>query len=57
MLADMLINATFQLEEMEREKGVVIQELKMYEDNPQSVLGEKWARFFFGDTPFGKPII
>jgi hypothetical protein len=38
MLADMLIDATFQSEELEREKGVVIQELKMYEDNAQQVL-------------------
>lgn len=46
MLADMLMNATFQEAELEREKGVVIQELKMYEDSPQSVLSEKRSNFF-----------
>ena len=57
MLADMLIDATFQPEELEREKGVVIQELKMYEDNPQQVLWKKRATFFIGDNAFGRPII
>lgn len=54
MLADMLIDATFQPEELEREKGVVIQELKMYEDNPQQVLWKKRATFFIGDNAFGR---
>jgi hypothetical protein len=46
MLADMLMDATFQPEELEREKGVVIQELKMYEDSPQQLLRKKRSTFF-----------
>lgn len=57
MLADMLMNATFQEAELEREKGVVIQELKMYEDSPQSVLSEKRSNFFIWDNAYGRPII
>ena len=57
MLADMLIDATFQSEELEREKSVVIQELKRWEDNPNSVLRKKRATFFIGDNDFGRPII
>jgi Zn-dependent peptidase len=47
LLSDMMLGAQFATEELEREKGVIIQELKMYEDNPMSVVGEKWSSFFF----------
>lgn len=43
----MMIDAQFAPEELEREKGVIIQELKMYEDNPMAIANEKWALFFF----------
>lgn len=57
ILADMLVDAQFLPAELEREKDVIIQELKMYEDNPRSVLAEKWKKFFFGDRVRGRPII
>lgn len=57
MLADMLIDAQCNAQELEREKGVIIQELKMYEDNPLSVLREKRSLFFFGENSYGRPII
>ena len=57
MLADMLMDATFQPEELEREKGVIIQELKMYEDSPQQLLRKKRSTFFLWDNAYGKPII
>lgn len=47
LLSDVMLGAQFATEELEREKGVIIQELKMYEDNPMSVVGEKWSSFFF----------
>ena len=47
LLADMMLDAQFAIEELEREKGVIIQELKMYEDNPMSLVNEKWSSFFF----------
>lgn len=34
ILSDMLLNSLFDAEEMEREKGVIIEEIKMYADNP-----------------------
>ena len=34
ILSDMLFNSLFDAKEMEREKGVVVEELRMYEDNP-----------------------
>ncbi|MFA6256004.1 MAG: pitrilysin family protein [Candidatus Absconditabacterales bacterium] len=57
VLADMMNHAKFNAEELEREKGVVIQELKMYEDNPMAMVMEKWQTYYFGDNSFGRPII
>jgi predicted Zn-dependent peptidase len=43
ILKDMLYNSTFPQVEMDKERNVVIQELKMYEDNPREVA---WDAFF-----------
>lgn len=57
VLWDMMINPQFPKDELEREKWVVIQELKMYEDNPMALVMEKWQTFFYGDNNYGRPII
>lgn len=57
VLADMMLDAQFPKDELEREKGVVIQELKMYEDMPQKLVMDKWKQFYYGDTSFGWSII
>ena len=57
LLADMMVDAQFLEAELEREKWVVIQELKMYEDQPIHVCDEKWQRFFFWEGNYGRPII
>lgn len=57
VLADMMNNAKFNSEELEREKWVVIQELKMYEDNPMAMAMQKRQSYYFGDNSYGRPII
>jgi predicted Zn-dependent peptidase len=57
ILADMLVDAQFPKEEMEREKGVIIQEIKMYEDNPQRNIWSKRSRRWYGDNPYGRSIL
>jgi len=47
VLADMMVSAQFPLPELEREKQVVIQEIKMYEDNPQALVYQRWKPWFF----------
>ena len=42
-----MIHPAFPKEELEREKGVVIQELKMYEDNPIALVMQKWQEYYF----------
>lgn len=57
VLADMMNYAKFNPEELEREKWVVIQELKMYEDNPMAMVMQKRQAYYFGDNSYGRPII
>lgn len=57
ILADMFFNSSFDEEEMEREKNVVYEEIKMYEDTPDDIVHDLLARAAFGDHPLGFPII
>ncbi len=57
VLGDMMMNAKFPKEELEREKWVVIQELKMYEDNPMALVSQKRQERYFGDNNYGRPTI
>ena len=57
VLADMMMNARFDADELEKEKWVIIQEMKMYEDNPMSLVSEKQRLWYFGNNSFGRPII
>ncbi|MDI9325435.1 MAG: pitrilysin family protein [Alphaproteobacteria bacterium] len=54
--ADILLNSTFPEEEVKKEAQVVIQELKMYEDEPSSYIGQKVLEEIFADTPLRHPI-
>ena len=57
VLADMMMNARFDVDELEKEKWVIIQEMKMYEDNPMSLVSEKQRLRYFGNNSFGRPVI
>jgi len=53
IISDMLLNSKFSAEEIEREKGVIIEELNMYEDNPLMHVEEVFENCLYGDTPAG----
>lgn len=53
ILGDMLLNSIFSEEEIEREKGVIIEELNMYEDNPLMHVEDVFESCLYGDTPAG----
>jgi len=57
VIADMLRNALIPAEEVERERGVVLEEIKMYEDNPQAKVHQLIGRAIYGDTPLGWGVI
>src|SRR5699024_2822951 len=57
VLSDMFFHSIFPEEEIEREKNVVIEEIKMYEDSPDSLVHEFLSQAMFGDHTLGRPII
>jgi predicted Zn-dependent peptidase len=57
VLADILLNATFEKREMEREKLVVIEELKNAEDDPEDIIHDYFERSIFPEHSLGFPII
>jgi len=56
-ISDMFLNAKFEAEEIEREKGVVIEELNMYLDMPSSYVSELFEDLLYKDTPAGWRIV
>lgn len=57
ILADMFFNSKFDEEEMEREKKVVYEEIKMYEDTPDDIVHDLLAKASYGEHPLGYPIL
>lgn len=57
ILADMFFNSSFDEDEMEREKKVVYEEIKMYEDTPDDIVHDLLARASYGDHPLGYSIL
>ncbi len=57
LLADLFLNSTFPEEEMEREKGVVVEEINMDEDSPEDLCLDLLARAAFGNDNYGRNIL
>lgn len=57
VLTDMFLHSRFDADEIEREKGVIVEEINMYTDTPRDVVGQVYDTARFGDTPIGRPII
>ncbi len=57
VLVDMLRHSKFEAEEIEREKGVIIEEMNMYFDTPRDYIGGVYEDLLYGDQPLGWDII
>jgi predicted Zn-dependent peptidase len=57
VIVDMLRNSRFDAEEIEREKGVIIEEMNMYFDTPRDYIGGVYESLLYGDQPLGWDII
>ena len=57
VLSDMVLNPVFDAGEILRERGVILEEIKMDEDNPDYLVHEIFTQNFFKDHPLGKPIL
>jgi predicted Zn-dependent peptidase len=53
----MVLHPTFDGKEIVRERGVILEEIKMDEDNPDYLVHEIFTQNFFKDHPLGKPIL
>src|ERR1700721_328378 len=57
ILADLVLHPTFTAEDIVRERGVILEEIKMDEDNPDYLVHEIFTQNFWKDHPLGKPIL
>ena len=57
VLSDLVLNPVFDAEDIGRERGVILEEIKMDEDNPDYLVHEIFTQNFWKDHPLGKPIL
>ena len=57
LLSDLFLNSTFPEEEMEREKGVVCEEISMNEDTPEDLCLDLLVTAFYGKENYGRNIL
>ncbi|RFU67819.1 pitrilysin family protein [Bacillus sp. V59.32b] len=57
ILSDMFFNSTFDEEELQKEKNVVYEEIKMYEDTPDDIVHDLLSQAVYEKHPLGFPIL
>jgi predicted Zn-dependent peptidase len=57
VLSDLVLNPVFDAADIGRERGVILEEIKMDEDNPDYLVHEIFTQNFWKDHPLGKPIL
>ena len=57
VISDILQNSTFESKELETERGVILQEIGMYLDDPSEMVGDYWQKTAFPNQPIGRLII
>ena len=57
LLSDMVFNSKIEESEVKKEKGVIMEEKRMYEDNPRMHVDSLFERILFGKTDLGRDIV
>jgi predicted Zn-dependent peptidase len=57
VLSDMVTDSLIASKDVDAERGVILEEIAMNEDDPSDTVHEAFARQLFGDTPLGQPIL
>jgi len=57
IISDIYVNPIFKKEDLEKEKGVITEEINMYKDQPQAIVGEVFDLAMHGNQPAGLPVI
>lgn len=55
-VSDIFLNSTLPEKEIEKERGVIIEEINMYYDMPMSYVQILWSKLLYGDQPAGWPV-
>ncbi|MDD5050910.1 MAG: pitrilysin family protein [Candidatus Pacebacteria bacterium] len=53
IISDLYLNPVFPEKEIEKEKGVIVEEINMYEDTPQDHVQDMFVKLLYGDQPAG----
>ncbi len=56
VVSDILLHSKFDAKEIDRERGVIIEEINMNSDNPMRKVFDVWGELLYGDQPAGRPI-
>ena len=57
VLTDVFLNSLFDAKELEVERGVILEEIRMYEDTPDELIHDLFAETILGDHPMARPTI
>ena len=57
LMTDIFLHSTFPAEELERERKVILQEIKMRDDNPEECIHDRFHQNFWNDQPLGFSIL
>ncbi len=57
LVSDIFLHSTFLAEEVEKEKGVIIEEIKLVEDTPDDHIHDLFSQTVWGDTGLGQPVL
>ncbi|HEY3997917.1 MAG TPA: pitrilysin family protein, partial [Candidatus Xenobia bacterium] len=57
LICDMLLNSLFDAQELEREKGVIQDEIKTYDDSPSDTIQDMFMQTLWEGHPLGRPVI
>ena len=57
IISDMLINSKFSAKEIEKEKGVIVEEINMYEDAPMYLIGDLFEKILYPSNSLGRTIL
>jgi predicted Zn-dependent peptidase len=57
VLSDLVLHPVFDIKDITRERGVILEEIKMDEDSPDYLVHEIFVQSFWKDHPLGKPIL
>ena len=57
VLADMFFNSKFKEKEIDKEREVIKEEIKMYEDTPDELIHDVFSQTIWADHPLGRPVL